>query len=986
MALMSNDDAANSELFENLAEQFTTSLRRGETPSIEEIAEQNPVLADRIRTLFPLLVLMENKGNGREQATSQLRAPENIERIGDFRIECEIGRGGMGIVYRAIQESLGRVVAMKLLPHGSLDPRLSERFQQEARLAAMLHHTNIVPIYGVGSDAGYSYLVMQYIEGTGLDRVLLELKKMREGQGDRPTSADSASVMAADWLAAPETSWISRGHAHAGRRQSSASTGRFSLGHGYWQNIARLGMQVADGLAHAHDIGILHRDIKPSNLLLDQAGAVWITDFGLARLAESSNLTRTGEVIGTLRYMPPEQLSGVSNEQGDIYSLGLTLYELATLQPAFSESDPRKLIAQVSEPRMTAPRKINPRIPRDLETIILKAVSFEPAKRYASATKMAVDLSRFLEGQPIQARRIGLTERLTKWTRRHPAIASLSAAVILITIAGIAGITWKWREAAANYQQLVVQSQMRDTYLKQALAAEKEAKTRATELDQVANFQAAQISAIDPLVMGQQLQKSIVEAAPENRRQALTEDLGKVNFTDIARTALNENVLKQSLAAIQQQFADQPVVKAHLLQTLADTALALGLIDFAVGPQQEALSLRRKELGDSDADTLKSLLATSWLYREQGDYEKAKTSLTQALSECRRYLGENDRTTLDAISDMGGLLRVLGKYDEAEPYYHQALDGYRAAFGNDDEGTIIAINNMAYILAAKGRLADAEVYFREAYEARRRIKGEKDPDTLRSMGALARDLRQQSKFAEAEPLYRKALEGLRIAKGNLHPDTLIAVNDLGVFLESQGRHSEALSYFQEAVDGNRLVYGDNHPNTLSALNNMGHVLRGQGKLQDAEPYLHQALVGEQAALGVGHPTTMTAELNYCGLLVDMKRYTDALEILTPGESRARKVWSQTHVNRLATYLQLLGDARAGIGDYTAAEPVMLEAVKLLQDKGEPADQAQTMDQIQDLIKFYESWHTADPTGGHDTQAHQWRSKLPSPERSPAGQN
>lgn len=200
---MSTQQAALTELLEQLADQFTAQLRRGKSPSIDDYANQHPQLAERIRTLFPLLEMMEREASSTGQSGEAVSppSPPQFQKLGDFRIVREIGRGGMGIVYQAIQESLGRTVALKLLPQVALDSRMNLRFQQEARLAAMLHHTNIVPIYGIGTEAGYSYFVMQFIEGMGLDQVLAELRTIRQKPGsvpdiDRPASAIASGLHA----------------------------------------------------------------------------------------------------------------------------------------------------------------------------------------------------------------------------------------------------------------------------------------------------------------------------------------------------------------------------------------------------------------------------------------------------------------------------------------------------------------------------------------------------------------------------------------------------------------------------------------------------------------------------------------------------------------------------------------------------------------------------------------------------------------------
>ena len=187
--------------------------------------------------------------------------------------------------------------------------------------------------------------------------------------------------------------------------------------------MARLGIQVAEALAHAHGQGVLHRDIKPSNLLLDVDGHVWVTDFGLAKLEGSDGPTQTGDIIGTLRYMAPERFEGWSDRRSDLYGLGMTLYELLTLRPAFEAATRAKLIDQVIHDQPPAPRKHDPRVPRDLETIVMKAIAKEPAERYATAEALSADLENFVADRPIVARRSGLAERALRWCRRNRAAA-----------------------------------------------------------------------------------------------------------------------------------------------------------------------------------------------------------------------------------------------------------------------------------------------------------------------------------------------------------------------------------------------------------------------------------------------------------------------------------------------------------------------------------------------------------------------------------
>ena len=474
------DPSLDRNPLEALAEDFLERFRRGERPALSEYTSKHPALAEEIRDLFPALVMLEDVRPG-SAALAEPTAPApawKLERLGDYRILREIARGGMGIVYEAEQESLGRHVALKVLPaHALLEPRQLERFQREARSAARLHHTNIVPVFGVGEENGLHYYVMQFIHGQGLDQVLAVLQRLRahtrgEASGAASAGMDSVVAVANSLLtgvfAAPVASKTELAGAKLPDQETEnpadegadSDVSSVSLpvslsssqdGQPYWQSVARIGIQVAEALAYAHSQGTLHRDIKPANLLLDTQGIVWVTDFGLAKAAGSDDLTGTGDVVGTLRYMAPERFRGKADARSDLYALGLTLYELLTLQPAFEQSERDKLLLQVMQNEPARPRKLNPAVPRDLETIVLKAIARDPAHRYQSADELAADLQRFTEDKPIQARPVSEVERLWRWCRRNPTMAGLATCTcILSLVLGIAGIAWKWRDAESE--------------------------------------------------------------------------------------------------------------------------------------------------------------------------------------------------------------------------------------------------------------------------------------------------------------------------------------------------------------------------------------------------------------------------------------------------------------------------------------------------------------------------------------------------------
>lgn len=466
---MIGDTMSDSDLYplEELAQDFVDRLRRGETPSLAEFIERCPEHADEIRDLFPALRVMENVGAGHQPEWARIADPGHELTvpfdIGDYHVLREVARGGMGIVYEAEQQALGRKVALKILSRSAArKPTSLIRFQREARSAGRLHHTNIVPVHAIGCERGIHFYTMQLIEGESLDQVMAELIRLRqaaassmEAEGIRHTRAsseDSTPFKIANSLLTREFpdsgTDSSAGKAGAANAAPLVAKGKRQRTSGVFgdggnrstplliRNVARIGLQVAEALAYAHGQKILHRDVKPSNLLLDVHGNVWVTDFGLAR-DDDQALTATGELVGTLRYMPPERFRGLVDARGDVYSLGLTLYELLTLHSCLPRLD-RIADLRLDAPRaLPSPRQCDPSIPPDLETIVLKAMEHDPRQRYARAEDLAEDLRRFLADRPILARPFTRLERTWMWVRRNPRestwLASLAVAMMVLT-------------------------------------------------------------------------------------------------------------------------------------------------------------------------------------------------------------------------------------------------------------------------------------------------------------------------------------------------------------------------------------------------------------------------------------------------------------------------------------------------------------------------------------------------------------------------
>ncbi len=624
-------------------QEYLCQLEAGHTPDRHVYLSRHPELASAIAQCLDGLELVHavsprvkppdldfSVGSRLEAEPAREFAPRAL---GDFQIVRELGRGGMGVVYEAVQLSLGRRVALKVLPFAAtFDARQLQRFKNEAQAAALLHHTNIVPVYAVGSERGVHFYAMQLIEGQSL---ALLLRQLREQAGLPATAAADGRSKSGAAEAAEELSRTDVGATDAylggivpAEKPVAISTSRSTAGaslnitartprggENFFQKAARLVLQAAEALDHAHQLGIVHRDIKPANLLVNTAGTLWVADFGLAQFQTDTGLTRTGDMLGTFRYMSPELASGqrtAVDHRTDIYSLGATFYELLTLEPVFAGETRQELLYQILNTEPRAPRAVNRAIPVELETIVLKALRKLPTERYATAAEFAEDLKRFLQDRPILARRPSPLDRARKWSRRHP--SAVIAAVVLFAFSMIGLAVSNWLIAAEQQ--------------KTADALDRE-KLRANEAEELFG-QAKQ--AIDVLVEVSEVDLADNPMVESTRKRMLQSALNF--YQDLIEQHRGNEASQADLARVEQRVKGI-LRELNLLQRDAQTAL---LANPLVLDELKVDDGQRRQLAGLLAqwDDLKQL----WSQSEKTDDETRRRRLIELAEQREQALAE----------------------------------------------------------------------------------------------------------------------------------------------------------------------------------------------------------------------------------------------------------------------------------------------------------------------------------------------------------
>jgi len=779
-------NASLEALVAQVADEFRERQKQGEQPDIEEYASRHPEAAQLLRKVLASLRLVGLSMSGGAAVSSDSVDEPLGKTLGDFQVIREIGRGGMGVVYEAEQLSLRRRVALKVLPFAAvMDPRQLQRFQNEARAAASLHHTNIVPVHAVGSERGVHYYAMEYIDGVPLSAVIQELRRQRRldaGDAQAPlTNSDPAPIESAS-----ETAHLLQG---------VLSTKLSTTGREFFRTVAQLGEQAALALDHAHERGIVHRDIKPANLLLDGAGTLLITDFGLAQVQSDTKLTMTGDLLGTLRYMSPEQALAkrvVVDHRTDIYSLGATLYELFTLNPVFNGRDRQELLRQIAFEEPRPPRRLAKSMPVELETIVLKALEKNPADRYATAQELADDLQHYLEDRPILARRPTLWHRLRKWGRRHRAVvASALVALLVVLMIGVAAIERDRRRTNEAYAKLSTEQQ----------------KTQAVR-DFLRNKLLAQA---DSRVQADALRKGGGKSA-------------ELKPNPTVRELLDRAALELAPDKIEEQFPGQPLVQAEILKTIGEAYAAIGEYDSAISHLQRARDLQIRELSPDHLDTLATTDSLAKAYLDDRKLPEATRLFQRVLDARREKLGADDPQTLASMNELTRAYFTLNRHEEVLKLREQVARLRRHKFGPDHPDTLTSMFHLANSYAMTKRFAEALHLHEETLERRKASLGPDHPDTLQSMNNVANCHGFLHQNAEALKLHEKTLDLRRSKLGADNPDTLQSMNNVAVAYSALGRHAEALMLHKQTLELRTRKLHVDHPDTVQSMNGVAWIL------------------------------------------------------------------------------------------------------------------------------------------------------------------
>ncbi|HNO78976.1 MAG TPA: serine/threonine-protein kinase [Phycisphaerae bacterium] len=855
---------------------------------------------------------LESPAISSDHGTGVTKTRLSIHDVPGYRVLRTLGVGGMASVYEAEQAHPRRLVALKVMHRSLTETSALQRFRFETETLARLKHPGIAQIHEAGTvddDAGRP----------------VPFFTMELVEGAQPITGYAADA---------NTDFRTR---------------------------LDMFVAVCEAVRCGHNAGVIHRDLKPSNVLVDKSGAIKVIDFGIARTLGpvESRITLESErekLIGTLNYMSPEQCVGDDvDTRTDVYALGVMLYELVTgkLPHDLSKTSIPEAARVIQSVAPARPSTVAKDIPGDLELIIMTAIDKDRERRYPSAAELAADIRRFVANVPIQARPPTMLYQARKFAQRHRALVTGGALMVVVLIAAVVVTT----------RMAIVANRAREA-----------AERRELELKRVTEFQRSQLSGIDVAAMGERLRDTLVEKLSADGMTAREAEglFESVNFPSVALTLIEENVLERSRAAINERFADQPLLRARLLQTLAGTMGALGLPDRAEPVLQDALAIRRAELGEDSPETLESLQMMGMLLGELGRYDEALKLLEDTYERRKRVLGPDDPDTLSTANSLGGVVRYMGRFEEAQAIWEATLATRRRVLGDDHPETLISLNNVGVIHAYQGDLDGAEVAWRELLERRRRLEGEDHPRFQNVLTNLGLVLVERGKLEEARTLLEESLDGLLKTKGEDHPSTLSTMTSLAeLLIDMKDEDGEPL--LRRCIDGRTKVLGADHPDTLRVRARLAAWLVQQGNFEQAADELGELLAAQRERLGSDHGDTIES-MHYLSLaLLGLNRPADAEALANECVERSQKLAPDAKTPN-AMFKVGWGRSLVGLKRFAQAETVLLESHRDLDD-GLGSDDPRTRESTKALADLYSAWAQAEPDAGHDAQADKWKAQL-----------
>jgi serine/threonine protein kinase len=864
----------------------------GETPRLEEYLERFPTIAAQLRLQFEvdqalqaseLLPSKPSEASGMYFAASRATANQSgaWPTIPGYSILGVLGRGGMGVAYKAWDLRLKRLVALKTIRSGdSADPEEQSRLRAEAETVARLHHPQIVQIYEVGEHEGRPFCALEFVDGGSLADKL----------NGMPWPGDEA---------------------------------------------ARLIEVLARTIHYAHVHGVIHRDLKPANILLERKSETQnpqsekeisdsvsnvqfrfsdfhpkVTDFGLAKhLDVDTGQTKSGAILGTPSYMAPEQAAGKSKEIGpaaDVYALGAILYEMLTGRPPFRAAAMLETLELVRSAEPVAPRRLQPHLPRDLETVCLKCLEKDPKGRYQSARAVAEELQRYLRKEPIRARPVNTLYRALRWCRREPALAAASGVAVtgVLCALGLAlGLAIQQSRAALRLREEVARAEQAE---QDAVASA--AKAREDE-------QRAKLSAEESRAVLGFFENQVVAAA---RPKGQDGGLGR------------ETTLRAAIDAseplIPKVFAEQPTVEASIRHSIGTSYFYLGEPKLAVPQLELAVAGRRAHLGRDHPDTLRSMNNLVIAYRAAGLLEKAIPLAEETLALRKATLGVDDADTISSINCLALAYRDVGRAAEALPLLEQSFQLHKAKLGEDHIDTLRVMNNMALAYRDASRFSEALALLEEAVKLSQMKLGPDHPDTLTSMNNLAHSYLDVVRIRDATSLYEATVRLRKSRLGPDHPDTLLSMRALGVAYLKAGLTAKAISLQTETFNLSRAKLGSDHPTTLAIMNALATAHWSAGRYGEAISLYEEQLNFQKAKLGPNHPSTVSNMGNLAMAYSDAGRLSDAISLQEEVFRIQKATLGTDHIDTLASQ-DNLAEAYLNAGRLTESLALYEEAVR-----------------------------------------------------------